>query len=61
MCCSHIETSQLICCPNQLIGFYVKATLALNGLKKTSANIYPTFFISKNNPQWLPYDENIKR
>ena len=28
-----IETSQLICTANQLTFFYMKATLALNGLK----------------------------
>ena len=28
----HIETSQLICKSNQLTGFYMRATLALNGL-----------------------------
>ena len=28
-----IETSQLICCANQLSGFYMGKTLALNGLK----------------------------
>ena len=27
-----IETSQLICCASQLTGFYMRATLALNGL-----------------------------
>ena len=32
-CCPHIKTSQLICCANQLTGFYMKATLAFNGLK----------------------------
>ena len=31
-CCRHIETSQLICTANQLTGFYMRATLALNGL-----------------------------
>ena len=31
-CCSHIETSQFICCANQLTGFYMRATLAFNGL-----------------------------
>ena len=31
-CCPHIKTSQLICCANQLTGFYIRATLALNGL-----------------------------
>ena len=30
--CSHIETSQLVCTANQLAGFYMKSTLALNGL-----------------------------
>ena len=32
-CCPHIETSQLIYCANQLTGFYMRATLALDGLK----------------------------
>ena len=32
-CCPHIETSQLICSANQLAGFYMRATLAINGLK----------------------------
>ena len=27
-----IETSQLICCANQLTSFYIRATLAFNGL-----------------------------
>ena len=31
-CCPHIETSQLICTGNQLTGFYMRATLAFNGL-----------------------------
>ena len=30
--CPHVETSQLICFANQLTGFYMKATLGLNGL-----------------------------
>ena len=33
-CCPHIETSQLNCTANQLNGFYISATLALNGLKR---------------------------
>ena len=33
-CCPHIETSQLIYKANQLTGFYMKATLAFNGLEK---------------------------
>ena len=32
--CSHIETSQLICTANQSTGFYLRTTLALNGLIK---------------------------
>ena len=28
----HIETSQLICVGNQLIGFYMRVTLAINAL-----------------------------
>ena len=31
-CCADIETSQLICYANQLTRFYMRATLALNGL-----------------------------
>ena len=31
-CFPHIETSQLICLANQLTGFYMRVTLALNGL-----------------------------
>ena len=31
-CCPHKETTQLICCTNQLTGFYMRATLALSGL-----------------------------
>ena len=29
-CCPCIETSQLICCANQLTGFYMRAKLAFN-------------------------------
>ena len=32
-CCPHTETSQLIYSVNQLTGFYLKVTLAFNGLK----------------------------
>ena len=38
-CCPDIETSQLICCANQLTGFYTSATLALNGLISFEWNI----------------------
>ena len=31
-CCLHTETSQLICCGNQLTGFYMRSTLAFTGL-----------------------------
>ena len=31
-CFPHIETSELICCANQLTGLYMTATLTLNGL-----------------------------
>ena len=34
-CCPHIETSRLICRANQLTGFYMRATMALNGLSTT--------------------------
>ena len=36
--CSHIETSQLICCANQLSGFHMRATLAINGLIENQVN-----------------------
>ena len=39
-CVAHIiETSQLICCANQLTGFYMRATLALNGLNNSCLKI----------------------
>ena len=38
-CCPHIETNQLICCPTQLTGFYMRETLALNRLKKMNKKI----------------------
>ena len=31
-CCPYIETSQFICCANELTGFYMRVTLALNEL-----------------------------
>ena len=42
-CCPHIETSQSICCANQLTGFSMRATMALNGL---SAILKASFFCS---------------
>ena len=54
-CCSHIETSQLICTVNQLTGFYMRATLALDGLKK----VY--FFISlRRFPSTIKYFAKFK-
>ena len=38
-CCPRIETSQLICTANQLTGFYMRATLALNRLSKRALNL----------------------
>ena len=32
VCCPQVETIQLICCANQLTGFYMGATLVFNGL-----------------------------
>ena len=34
--CIHIETSHLICTAYQLTGFYMRVTLALNGLNKSN-------------------------
>ena len=47
-CSPHIETSQLICTANQLTGFYMRATLALNWLtnRKNSA-MYLTHFMPR--------------
>ena len=39
-CCPHIETIQFICCGNQLTGFYMRATLAFNGLKSNKKYIF---------------------
>ena len=43
-CCPHIETSQLIC---TVFGFYVKATLALNGLTFSAPCISKSFLKMK--------------
>ena len=42
-----IETSQLICTANQLTGFYMRATLALNGLSRTE-KLWLTRILSSN-------------
>ena len=36
-CCRHIETSQLICCANQLTYFYMRTKLSFN---VTEASIF---------------------
>ena len=38
-----IETSQLICRANQLTDFYMRATVAFNGLNNTKAIFEPQF------------------
>ena len=35
-----IEIRQMICCANQLTGFYKRATLAFNGLKKIESFLF---------------------
>ena len=57
--CFYIGTSQLICTTNQLTGFYVRATLAFNGLKSLCLwNIMSTKFT-----EWLHqihiYSKNV--
>ena len=41
-CYPHIETSQLICCANQLTSFYRTATLAFDEFKRGWTNFYIT-------------------
>ena len=47
-CSRHIETSQLICRANKLIGFYIMGTLVVNGLtaaitiRVTETNLEPS-------------------
>ena len=56
-CCPHIETSQLVCCANQLTGFYMRVTLAFKGLThfssvafhiETKSNRITGFYIKYN-------------
>ena len=37
----HIKTSQLICCENQMTGFYMRATQEFDGLRKYLCNLMP--------------------
>ena len=49
-CCPHIETNQLICTANQMIGFYMRATLTLNGLLYVNGyNIPKNSFLAEVN------------
>ena len=42
-CYPHVETSQLICTANQLTGFYMRATLTLNGLMSRVNQVHTLF------------------
>ena len=52
MCYLHIEISQLICCANQLAGFYMRTILALNGF----TNVEISTFVSPSR-----FDVEIKK
>ena len=54
-CCPHIESSQLICIVNQFTGFYMRATLALNGLNPSISFDFVHYFLftSKYNANML--------
>ena len=60
-CCSHIETSQLICTANQLTGFYMRATLAFNGLNSKGALLLSLVLcgLNRDGIMWLS-DNAIK-
>ena len=45
-CSHHIETSQLICSANQLIGFYMMGTLAVKGLIESQYDYCPLIWMS---------------
>ena len=48
-CCPHVETSQLICCGNQMTAFYMWATLVFNGLTdQTKLHTEQTFLFKVN-------------
>ena len=62
-CCPNIETSLLIYCANQLTGFYMGATLSLNGLtlKKTrenEPNNFSSYIVTQ--PQYIPFGTKAK-
>ena len=55
-CYPHIETSQLICCANQLTGFYMRPTLALNGLNTSShKRLLEDFFENSQNSHFTEH------
>ena len=56
-CCPHIETSQLICTANQLTGFYMRATLALNGLNLVAPAIINIIWILASLFHYWPLDD----
>ena len=61
--CPYIETSQLICCANQLTGFYMTATLAFNGLTGSLLHITTVVVWWSINIVWIStkiYDLAIK-
>ena len=69
-CCPHIETSQLICTENQLTGFYMRKTLALNGLKweklvDSKLQLYQRYrqpfewLLTEKDTPWKNYAERI--
>ena len=53
-CCPHIEISQLTCTASQLTDFYMRATLALNGLNINCDTIYRTNYLCIVNLKVLP-------
>ena len=52
-CCPHTETSQLMCRANQLTGFYMRVTLALNGLIEFLILVKPYLDICNNSEALL--------
>ena len=45
-CCPHMETSQSICCANQLTGFSMRAAMALNGLSAILKALFCSILIN---------------
>ena len=57
----HIETSQLICFANQLTGFYMRATLAFNGLNESIEPwTQPAFTCPNSRIEVLPPEKHVK-